>query len=213
MKISLLFTTARQNLIERVRERWLKNLTKLDDVEMIIVTDTGYRDNGRHRSRCKYYTNTGRRDCVTGWNLAAKHATGDVFIQVSDDLYPPHDWCPKIRQIVQTINAPLLVLNLLDDRLCKTCIFHPIITRDVYDRLGYFYPPDFQSMFCDNWLFLYASKYCSLVHSEKFFWEHKHRTTHKTLTIDKVTLEHESKNRYEAGRRTLERLIIEQELL
>jgi len=212
MKISLLFTTARPHLIERVRERWLKKLTKLDDVEMIIVTDAMYHDNGRHRSRCKYFVNTGRKDCVTGWNLAAKHATGDIFVQVSDDLYPPEGWASKIVDIIKTIKADFIVLNLLDDRLCETCIFHPVMTRDVYDRLGYFYPPEFKSMWCDNWLFAYARKYCTLATSSGFFWEHKHRTTHKSVTIDNVTLEHEHKDRYEHGRLIFQKLILEQNL-
>jgi hypothetical protein len=82
--ISLLYTTARPHIIEAVIDRWLRD--DLVKTEMIVVTDDPYLPS-KNRGNVNYVKNNGRRDCVTGWNLAAQNSVGDILIQVSDDLF------------------------------------------------------------------------------------------------------------------------------
>lgn len=206
MDISLLYTTARTHLISEVLERWLGSAADPGRLEIVVVTDdpTGRESHGNIR----YLVNTGRRDCVTGWNLAAANAVGDVLVQVSDDLFPPPAWDSEIIEIISNLTKeqPDVVLNLLDDRNCEEVIYHPVLTRAAYEKLGYLYPPEFESMFCDNWFFAYHSKYSLCVVSEERFWTHVHRTTH-SVKVDRVMMIHESEDRYRRGRQTLEKYL------
>lgn len=203
MFISLIYTTARPHLIDNVISRWFRYSHDENNIEMIIATDEAF-----NISKCKHQIthviNTSRRDCVTGWNLAASIARGDIIIQVSDDLYPPTLWDASIVNDVKKHSTQRsdIVINYLDDRMCQDAIYHPVLTRDSYNHTGYLYPPEFESMYCDNWFYAFHRKYSLLVCSDRQFWTHKHRTTHR-VNIDEVTLRHESPQRYSNGYNTL----------
>ena len=203
LSISLLYTTARPHLIEEVVQRWMDR--SVDLVEMIVVTDD-YVDRAVVRPNIRFVVNSGRRDCVTGWNLAARHARNNIFIQVSDDLYPPSDWHATIRRVVLKVgNARQdVVLNLLDERRFADAVFHPIMTRAAYETASYLYPPDFRSMYCDYWFCEFHKKNSNYHASTRVFWHHRHHVTH-AVTIDDVARVHESKSRFLEGKKTLQR--------
>jgi glycosyltransferase involved in cell wall biosynthesis len=210
--VSLLYTTGRPHLIEDVLQRW--HLQVDDKFEIIVVTDDVYQPKTL-RSNVRYLTNKGPRNCVTGWNLAAQNAIGDIFIQVSDDLFPPENWLLNIRQAIVTLanehNRFDIVLKLLDDRMERAAVFHPVLTRSAYDKNRFLYPPDFESMACDRWFYRYHFK-CSLyAESDKQFWTHVHRLTHN-VEVDDVMRIHESEERYVRGRITLQKYIDLQQL-
>jgi hypothetical protein len=210
-EISLLYTTARPHLIEDVVDRWRTTANSTDSFEFVVVTDVPVEFKSDH---ARLLVNDGPRNCVTGWNLAAAKASNDILIQVSDDLYPPKDWDKRIVAAVSRLAGenPNVVINALDERKCQLGVFHPILTRGAYLRAGYLYPPDFESMFCDNWFSLYHAMHSHMVVSRDVFWSHRHRTTHN-VQIDDVTRRHEAKERYEKGRETLIRLAAEQGLV
>lgn len=211
--ISLLYTTARPHLIEEVIGRWLGGA--FANIEMIVVTDELYNPPCKIYN-CKYVVNEGRRDCVTGWNLAAENSIGSILVQVSDDLYPPPNWDSKIRSLLKNIadvsGRDDLVLNLLDERRQQDAVFHPVLTRAAYEKNSYLYPRDFQSMYCDNWFFLFHKKYSVYAVSQDVFWSHRHRTTHQ-VEIDWVTQIHEGAERYQSGLQILNKYIVEHNLL
>lgn len=206
MKISLLYTTARPHLIHDVIKRWRDAASNSSPFEWVISTDAPV----AHApvSNVEFIVNTGRKDCVTGWNLAAARARGDVFVQVSDDLFPPSGWNDKIlRKMARlSLERPDVVLNLLDERKCTSAVYHPVLTRAAYEKLGYLYPPEFESMYCDNWFCEYHKKYSLYALSKEKFWTHIHRTTHH-ITSDSVTLKHVSRERYQRGKQVLEQYI------
>jgi glycosyltransferase involved in cell wall biosynthesis len=211
-KFSLLYTTARPKLIPSVIARWLTSLHN-SELEIIIVTDSEYEDYYVYKS-VNFFINNGNKDCVTGWNMCAKYASGDILIQISDDLFPPDNWDYLIIQTI-LLNGGVtqkLVLNLLDERKCRDAVYHPVLTRYCYMATGYLYPYDFQSMFCDNWFFLFHSKYSILIESNEVFWIHKHRVTYSDVLVDEVTLNHESQSRYHKGKETLIKYVALQNL-
>jgi hypothetical protein len=210
--ISLLYTTARPQVIDEVVDRWFRGDST--NIDMVVVTDDPYEPPHR-RWPVRYFKNDGRRDCVTGWNLAAQHAIGDIFIQVSDDLFPPVGWESAIRQkisrLIEATQRKDIVLNLLDERRQQTAVYHPVLTKSAYEKTACLYPPDFQSMFCDNWFFLYHRQYSVYEAGTDVFWHHKHRTTHP-VEIDEVTRIHEGADRYQNGRATLKKYVVEHKL-
>lgn len=208
--ISLLYTTARPGLIEKVRERWFAEAD--NDVEMIIVTDSPYTPPQDSHGVC-HLVNDGPQNCVTGWNVAADAACGEIFVQVSDDLIPPVGWARGIRDRVNKMHRerPDVALNLLDQICALRRVHHPVLTRECYQKTGYLYPEDFESMFCDNWFYAYHRKHSHFAASEAPFWVHEHRTTH-AVRPDAVMMRHESPERYERGKRTYLKYVQEQGL-
>jgi hypothetical protein len=177
---------------------WKMRATHWDNIEVILVTDEKFEENFEDQFvNMLTYVNSGRRDCVTGWNLAASKATGDMFVQVSDDLFPPEQWDEKLISIAG--NAEYFSLQLPDERGLRDCVMHPVISRTVYEHFGYLYPADFKSVYCDDWLYC-AHRQAGFLQSinEGQFWNHVHRTTHNVV-VDDVLLRHESRERYVEG--------------
>jgi hypothetical protein len=210
LSISLLYTTARPHLIDQVISRWLT--PGMEGVEMIVVTDDPF-NSSVVRPDLHFVVNSGRRDCVTGWNLAAQHAKGDILVQVSDDLFPPNGWNTYILDIVTSMSHTRkdIVLNLLDERQQKNAIYHPVLTRAAYEKLHCMYPSDFESMCCDHWFYAFHKKHSYCAFSNEVFWHHRHRTTHQ-VEVDDVMRVHESPERYARGRQTFQKYIKEHEL-
>jgi hypothetical protein len=198
MNISLLYTSARPHLILGLLNIWKTRSMHWENVEVVLVTDEAFEESFEdHFPNMSSYVNSGRRDCVTGWNLAASKASGDMFIQVSDDLFPPEQWDEKL--IAMAGEAEYFSLQLPDQRGLRDCVLHPVISRTVYQHFGYLYPPDFKSVYCDDWLY-YAHRQAGFLHSVEAgqFWNHMNRATHDVV-IDDVLLRHESLERYAEG--------------
>lgn len=91
---------------------------------------------------------------VQATNRACQGAIGDILVYVSDDFDCPTGWDVLIRRELSATSE--LALLKVDDCLQK---FHvpvltiPIMTLALYDRLGYFWHPEYKSMFVDEDLY------------------------------------------------------------
>lgn len=112
---------------------------------------------------------------VEATNIAAKRSKGDILLYLSDDFKCPVDWGLKVIKEFENENRPLLVK--VDDCLQK---FHvpvltiPIMNRALYTKLGYFWHPDFKSMFCDEHLYWITMKHGALKMCEHLKFPHEH---------------------------------------
>lgn len=94
------------------------------------------------------------KSVVEATNRAAKEANGDILIYLSDDFDCPYNWGPLVLKEFEGVDGPCLLK--VDDCLQG---FHvpvltiPIMNRALYERLGYFFHPEYKSMFCDTHLF------------------------------------------------------------
>lgn len=175
-------------------------LTDVPNVELLVVTDAPVAKPYQHPA-CHYLTNTGSANCVAGWNTAAFHATGDVFVQVSDDLVPPANWANRIRQWLH--DKPMGVLNLLDCDQARTKCHHPVLTAKAYRAVNTLYPPEFESLWCDDWFHAYHSRFSDYYTSDLVFWSH---TTSGSLRDD-VAARHASLQRHLAGQKLYNDLV------
>lgn len=103
---------------------------------------------------------------VEATNYVAKEAKGDILVYLSDDFKAPDNWGQLILKEFEGATGPRLIK--IDDCLQKfdvpvlTC---PIMNRALYERLGYFWYPEYKSMHVDVDLYetvkrLGALKFC-----------------------------------------------------
>lgn len=110
---------------------------------------------------------------VEATNRAAKESTGDILLYLSDDFDCFPDWAIAVEKEFE--NRPMLIK--VDDCLQKfdvPVLTIPIMNRLLYDRLGYFWHPEYKSMFVDEDLFWTARKLGAMKMCPHLKFEHNH---------------------------------------
>lgn len=119
---------------------------------------------------------------VQATNHAAIAAKGDILVYLSDDFKCPDNWGQLILKEFEGCTTPRLVK--VDDCLQKfdvpvlTC---PIMNRALYERLGYFWHPEYKSMFVDEDLYWTATKINALKMCPHLKFPHEHVSIGKAV--------------------------------
>lgn len=126
-----------------------------DNLEVIISLDSDDPELSKYQERFKSKDTivNKNRSAVDAINNAAKIATGDIFIVVSDDTGCTHSWDTTI--LKQTEGKTDWILKT-QDGIQPWIITMPIMDRAYYNRTGNIYSPDFEHMFCDTWMTVMA---------------------------------------------------------
>lgn len=117
---------------------------------------------------------------VEATNRAAKSSTGDILIYLSDDFKCPDDWGPLVIKEFENENRPLLVK--VDDCLQKfevSVLTIPMMNRALYEKLGYFWNPEYKSMFVDEDLYWTARKLGAIKNAPHLKFPHEHPSNGK----------------------------------
>lgn len=115
------------------------------------------------------------KSVVEATNRAAKEAKGDILIYLSDDFDCPENWGPLVLKEFEGVEGPCLLK--VDDCLQP---FHvpvltiPIMNRALYERLGYFWHPEYKSMFVDEHLYQVCKKHNWLKLAPHLKFPHNH---------------------------------------
>lgn len=164
--------------VENVRN-WIKKSTL--DTEVIVSIDlvdscyyTAYDDYNHPIHRVRIIQND-NKSVVEATNRAAKEAKGDILIYLSDDFDCPSNWGPLVLKEFEGVEGPLLLK--VDDCLQP---FHipvltiPIMNRVLYERLGYFWHPEYKSMFVDEDLYQVCKKNGWIKNAPHLKFPHNH---------------------------------------
>jgi hypothetical protein len=120
---------------------------------------------------------------VDATNQAAKASTGDILVYLSDDFKCPDNWGNLIIKEFEGSTGPRMLK--VDDCLQK---FHvpiltiPIMNRVMYERLGYFWNPEYKSMFVDEDLYWTARKINAIKMCPHIKFPHEHPSNGKAVT-------------------------------
>ncbi len=117
------------------------------------------------------------RSAVDAINNAAKAATGDIFIVVSDDTDCPENWAVDL---LKHLEGKTDFIAKTQDGIQKWIITNPIMDRTYYNRFGYVYYPEYQHMFCDTELSCVADLTGRRIEIPMTF-EHLHYSTGKSV--------------------------------
>jgi glycosyltransferase involved in cell wall biosynthesis len=159
MKFTLLHPSrSRPKLAVQTAQEWIKKAGS-DNVEWILSLDLDdphlidYQVALKEHSIYKLCVNQ-NTSVVDATNKAAKYATGDVLIYLSDDFSCPDNWAQLIEKEVEKYSGCWLlkVDDCLQGFSIAVCTI-PIMSRKMYDVLGYFWHPEYKSMFVDEHLY------------------------------------------------------------
>lgn len=115
-------------------------------------------------------------------NNAAKIATGDLLVVISDDFDCPEHWDTLLLQVCKNYRSSRYSKDFLlktQDGIQKTLVTLPIMDRKYYERFGYVYHPEYKHMGCDVELTAVALMTGKLIYSDLLF-PHNHYSTGKT---------------------------------
>jgi hypothetical protein len=176
LKISLLHASYMSKFQARsVRDLWLGLANNPDLVEHCL----GFEDSDiqvreefdlpigqygfSHDGLTKFATtiSDGTPSAVRNWNMAARISTGKLLLGIADDLVPEKDWDLRVIDLVgKEFNSERL-WKLTDSRcdsfkasdVDDSCPRHPLITRSLYNKKGFYFDPRYFSVGPDNeWL-------------------------------------------------------------
>lgn len=168
------------------------------DVELILSTDDS--DPKKYEYRGTYYTihdygyptspsfSEPNIECHNFWieenanisvvdatNHAAKVSKGDILLYLSDDFKCFDNWGVAVLKEFENESRPLLLK--VDDCLQNfqvPVLTIPIMNRALYERLGYFWHPEYKSMFVDEDLYWTAHKLGAMKMCPHLKFPHEH---------------------------------------
>lgn len=112
---------------------------------------------------------------VQATNKAAAISYGDILVYLSDDFKCFDGWGLAVQKEFEGVSEPLLIK--VDDCLQKFSVpvlTIPIMNRALYERLGYFWHPEYMSMFVDEHLYWITQKLGAMKMCPHLKFEHQH---------------------------------------
>lgn len=147
------------------------------EVELIVMyDDSDQSDYMIHYVNIDCHLMVDDNDCVVqATNRAVKVATGDILLYLSDDFKCFDNWGLAVQKEFEGEDRPLLIK--VDDMLqgfTVPVLTIPIMNRQLYERLGYFWNPEYKSMFVDEDLYWTAQKLGAMKMCPHLKFEHAH---------------------------------------
>ena len=227
-KISLLHATfKRPEKALATMRHWLQMAFLTGKIEYILAVneddETAHAGNGLlHEARLIAATYGATVNAVMGffkgsapaWSEAAKHATGDLLIQVSDDFEPPAGWDMLLYTELE-IAAPLtdpkgcwehrpIFVLVSDGHREGHLATMLVVTRKYYELDGYFLWPGFASVYSDDHASYRALKRredgsAIYVEAKHIVFNHRHHYHDPSVPMDEVYSRQNSAENYASG--------------
>ncbi len=117
---------------------------------------------------------------ISQTNNAAKIATGDLFIVISDDIDCPEHWDTLL---LNEINGQTDFLVKTQDGMQDNITPMPIMDRVYYNRFSYICEPGYEHLFVDQEMVVVAIMLGRLIKSDLLF-KHNHYSTGESIYDD-----------------------------
>jgi glycosyltransferase involved in cell wall biosynthesis len=199
----------RQEMAARTIGEWMDNASGAHHYEYLLSIDddddaAGY---GRLASQRGVRLLVNRnRSVVDAVNAAAKVATGEVLIVVSDDFGCPPRWDEALAQAMgERRDVAVLVHDGVEGRILTL----PVVGRTLYEALGWIYHPAYVSLFCDDDLTQAAAVRGKLLDARHLVFPHRHYSTGHGV-MDATYARENSHHAWWHGWRTFEKRRLEE---
>lgn len=122
---------------------------------------------------------------VEAANVAAKASTGDILLYLSDDFDCFPGWGRKIMDIAAKYQGEYLIKvhDGLQD-FNNGVLTIPIMSRQLYERLGYIFHPAYKSMWVDVDLYYTCVNINAIKLHKEVVFQHNHYSNGKTKKDD-----------------------------
>lgn len=150
MKISLIHPSRqRPQLAHKASLHWLSRVWEDDNVEYILSVDSSDPALEEYQKlfEPQYLLISDNTSAIEAINTAAKKATGDLFVVMSDDFECPPYWD---RELLKYLKDERDFLVKTDDGCQPWIITLPIMDRKYYNRFNYVYNSNYSHMFADT---------------------------------------------------------------
>jgi hypothetical protein len=97
--------------------------------------------------------NERRRCCVDAWNTAAEQSQGGILINIADDYHPPCGWDTQILDFLKRAGktpSDQWMLQVDNQDASPWLLAFNFMSRAYYERLGYFYWPEYSGLVNDT---------------------------------------------------------------
>lgn len=160
MKISIIHPTrGRKQMAFETATKWVDRCDNKTNVEYLFSVDTTDLDywggddfkqlfwSRGYLLGCWKALRNDNKSAIEAINNAAKVATGDLIVVVSDDFDCPEHWDTLL---LNALKGREDFLVKTQDGIQKTLITLPIMDRKYYERFCYVYEPGYYHMFSDQ---------------------------------------------------------------
>jgi hypothetical protein len=189
-------------------KEWMNNASNENPYEYILSIDKSDAHCNEYQKLFEGLVNieiNDNKNCVQATNEAARSTTCDIIIYVSDDFGCPNHWDVELQVFVPEDKEYLL---WVDDGIQgkNAVITIPIMSRGLYQRLGYFWHPAYESMWVDVDLYHTCQKLGVIVDCKTLLFEHRHYSVGKfQVPYDDTYRAHDNTDRNNKGKEILAR--------
>jgi hypothetical protein len=204
---SLAYTSVRPAILPQIVKLWDER-SKHKDHEWCLSVDAGHEparasavavaEQYSGKYQVKVGVNSGRKNCVDGWNVAAALTTGKVIIAVADDFVPPPNWDEALLALQPDGWPDGEHVVHVNDGFIGHIFTLAILTRKRYDRFGYLWYPGYESMFVDTEFGEVAKADGVVIEAMHLLFEHMHHACGKRPK-DSADANHENDVRWKRG--------------
>jgi hypothetical protein len=118
------------------------------------------------------------KSVVDATNNAAKLTEGGILIYLSDDFDCPKNWDLLVKNRLDETKFQLLKVDDLLQPFSAHVLTIPIMTYKLYKKLGYFFYPEYLSMWCDVDLFYTCRDF--IIEAPELVFKHNHHSIRAT---------------------------------
>lgn len=201
-------TRGRPQLAAQARNSWLNLAANPDQVQHVFCVDA---DDTPSVKMVRQYEHTvsDAKSCVAAWNNGARYASGDLFVQLSDDWIPTPGWDAKLLAVIRACNKTTsdeLVIAVGDGTRTDDLLCMAICTRARWEKQGReLFSDEYESVYSDNEFSHRAWRDGVVIDARKeIVFEHMHPAFGKAA-MDETYAHNNKRERYERGEATFRR--------
>lgn len=158
----------------------------------------------------KIIAQPGRYCTVDNWNQAAVASKGKVLIMGADDFFPPEEWDTKLLNVIpptasfnrQPVGSEFVLHVSTGSPRDKDLIVHPIMSRGLFKKWGYFLYPQYEGVYCDDDLTAHAKSEGVVIDARHIKFDHRNPIL-KGTPLNELDEGYKAQNRkqaYEIGK-------------
>jgi hypothetical protein len=183
-RISLLHATRGRPLqAVQMMNLWISRAKRPERIEHIFAVDIDDASAANlQRFACVMQDNPDGHS-VGAWNLAARHCTGDILIQFSDDWECPTGWDEMLESRLDLQQSQ--ALRISDGRRTDELIPMAIITRKFYEQHGLF-NEQFKNQYSDAEFTIRAQKAQAIIDAKDIVFAHHHPMYEPAMQADET---------------------------